>query len=691
MDTEFGQWEMYTKGVGSKLLQKMGYQHGKGLGKNLQGIIEPIEAKKRPGAGSIGLYGPESTTTKPRKGVDLVKDAEMSDDNEEEVTNRKAWKRNDKTIKCYTKSFDDIIKDSLNQSWNNQNSDLTGVKIIDMTGPEQRMLTGLSQLHQSKPEKPKDDYEITDFNTRFDVPELKQNIQRLILLSEKNLMKRKHEHDYNLNNICDLKEETVRLEQLISELKKKLDNLEKFSDFIASLEDIQHTDEQLTVEIALTKFEIFFTDELKNELKLLKIDNLILCIFNGILRQELRKWHPFDLYSIDYLSLFKRLKNLVYKSRTFEILLWNNWFPAVSRSLQCWPSMKNYEPIILFVNNWRPVLPKWLYEHFIVNNLISRLQKDVEEWNPLTDTVTIHSWIHPWLPVILVSDDTKEELNYLFEPIYTTIRMKLSKALTNWHPSDSSARLILEPWKNVFTESSMQTFLDRNIAPKLEQAIQSMTINPNQQSINEWNWVLSWQTLISLHTIVSILERFFFPKWLKILYIWLSSGAANFAEVSSWYQSWKNLMGEQLVNHITVKDYLKKALIMMDHAVNLNTGLKNFATYLNSSTINEPATQPEPKPQPIPSQPNPLMQMNIPAGVTINNDQLSFRNMVEMKAAENGILFMPLANRFEDGRQIFKFGQYLIYIDNQVIFYQKYSQGKRIWQPIRIADLVQMC
>lgn len=688
MDTEFGQWEMYTKGVGSKLLQKMGYQHGKGLGKNLQGIIEPIEAKKRPGAGSIGLYGPESTTTKPRKGV---KDSEIDDDNQEEqVINRKAWKRNNEKItKCYTKSFDDIIKDSLNQSWNNQ-SDLTGVKIIDMTGPEQRMLTGLSQLHQSKPEKPKDDYEITAFNTRFDVPELKQNIQRLILLSERNLMKRKHEHDCNVNNISDLNEETVRLEQLISELTKKLNNLETFSDFIDSLEEIQQTDERLTFEIALTKFETYFTDELKNELRLLKIDNLIMCIFNGILRQELRTWSPFDLYSIDYLPLFQRFKNLVYKSRTFEILLWKHWFPAVSRGLQCWSSMKNFEPIISFITKWRPLLPKWLYEHFIVHNLIPRIQKDVEEWNPLTDTVTIHSWIHPWLPIILVSDDAKEELNYLFEPIYSTIRMKLSKALINWHPSDSSARLILEPWKNVFTESSMQTFLDRNIAPKLEQAIQSITINPNQQSLNEWNWVLSWQTLISLHTIVSILERFFFQKWLKILYVWLSSGVANFAEVSSWYQSWKNLMGEQLVNHITVKEYLKKALIMMDHAVNLNTGLKSFATYLNSSTINEPVAQQEPKqPQPIPVQTNSLLQPNIP--MAINNDQMSFRNMVEMKAAENGILFMPLANRFEDGRQIFKFGQYLIYIDNQVIFYQKFSQGKRIWQPIRIADLVQMC
>jgi hypothetical protein len=24
----------------------------------------------------------------------------------------------------------------------------------------------------------------------------------------------------------------------------------------------------------------------------------------------------------------------------------------------------------------------------------------VEEWNPMTDTVPIHAWIHPWLPLL---------------------------------------------------------------------------------------------------------------------------------------------------------------------------------------------------------------------------------------------------------------------------------------------------
>ena len=52
--SSFGQWEKHTKGIGSKLMAKMGYVHGAGLGKEGEGRTEPVEAMVFPPGRSLG-------------------------------------------------------------------------------------------------------------------------------------------------------------------------------------------------------------------------------------------------------------------------------------------------------------------------------------------------------------------------------------------------------------------------------------------------------------------------------------------------------------------------------------------------------------------------------------------------------------------------------------------------------------
>lgn len=96
--------------------------------------------------------------------------------------------------------------------------------------------------------------------------------------------------------------------------------------------------------------------------------------------------------------------------------------------------------------------------------MFSLFYPEVESWNPLTDTVPIHSWIHPWLPLMQAR----------LEPLYSPIRNKLANALQKWHPSDSSAKLILQPWKDVFTPGSWEAFMVKNIVPKLGETGQTV-------------------------------------------------------------------------------------------------------------------------------------------------------------------------------------------------------------------------
>lgn len=63
-------------------------------------------------------------------------------------------------------------------------------------------------------------------------------------------------------------------------------------------------------------------------------------------------------------------------------------------------SCRKYEQMIEFLEYWLPLIPGWVLNVVCDQLVLPRIQREVEEWNPLTDTVPIHAWLHPWLPLL---------------------------------------------------------------------------------------------------------------------------------------------------------------------------------------------------------------------------------------------------------------------------------------------------
>ena len=156
------------------------------------------------------------------------------------------------------------------------------------------------------------------------------------------------------------------------------------------------------------------------------------------------------------------------KSDLFQGILWKVWMPIIRETITKVWQVHVCRPLIEVMKEWLPLVPKDIKNNILDQLVLPRLQTEVENWNPLTDTVPIHIWLHPWFPF----------LGDRLEPLHAPIRHTISKGLHNWHPSNPSAKSLLEPCKNVFKPIHMNAFVAKNILPKLRLVMQEFIIHP---------------------------------------------------------------------------------------------------------------------------------------------------------------------------------------------------------------------
>ena len=64
----------------------------------------------------------------------------------------------------------------------------------------------------------------------------------------------------------------------------------------------------------------------------------------------------------------------------------------------------------------------------------------------------------------------------------------------------------------------------------------------------------------------------------------------------------------------------------------------------------------------------------------------SYKDLLEKKAAEYGLLFMPIPNRTYEAKQVYKFGKAQIYLDRNVVFIM---EREGLWVPVSLNTLAE--
>ena len=109
-----------------------------------------------------------------------------------------------------------------------------------------------------------------------------------------------------------------------------------------------------------------------------------------LVKDRLRHAHP-TLFPLGY--LMPLLKSLLLAT-VYSFTLFFSHF-AFSQ----W-NVRNPDALIEVLESWMPLLPPWMFQNILDQLVNPKLQMEVDRWNPLTDTMPIHAWLHPWLPLM---------------------------------------------------------------------------------------------------------------------------------------------------------------------------------------------------------------------------------------------------------------------------------------------------
>ena len=592
--------EIYGKGY--KILESLGHKIGKGLGKESQGILKPLEAVRRTMIG--GDEAPEGKF-KPRKAkkskietlLDEVKvsltseEEDAGDDGEDDEQKPKGTKQVSRPEPRWRRSKAKFLRKTHEKLKAAEETidamagrPITQQKIIDLRGPEAvsyENYTAFSDI--GRPSAPAKNLTQAVLKPSY-MGELQivlrsaldkarfslQNAERKISSHKDSIIAFKHEKQEKEEETAKVQAETEAMRKFatsITDLEEKFKDktseeiLNLFEDLLIAspkLFSIYSMEKAFVARIAgkmkdeYIRLDFQHDEEMKDLVELLKeIRQFLLEVLTN---QAEVKYADF----FEDKAMFKSSKLNLYDEEQLDELfgeiIENALFPTIrSYVVNVWKPETD-DALVDFFDKNKELIPTKVRTLLFDTCLLPKLGKAVDAWDPLNDKMPIHFWIHPWLPVL-----GKEKLSTLWKPI----QYKVSQALQQWEPADESALKLLSPWFNVFDEQTWENIVTRCILPKLAYFMKDLDIDPDSPNIDPIQWLLAWQHYIPIEHLTSLIEGYLIAQLKKQWEKWLQSGEVEKTEMMEWLRGWKDLLGSKILR----LDPISRAFQQMERQV----------------------------------------------------------------------------------------------------------------------------
>lgn len=631
VDKSFAKFEKHTKGFATKMMEKMGWTPGAGLGKDGAGIVQPIDVQVRPKNQGLAYNNFKEQTKAVREIEKEVKerhgikyDISESEEDEEGTGRRRkkkggaastgaaseksekvqAWKVGGAPgkRKVTYKSAQELLAEQMEAEGGDGGAvapiarQSQGVgKIIDMTsagGPREVEVGALKSVSAAMTDSLMDDSR--------SLPELRHNMRLIVDMCQHDLLtlqRSKRSEDAKLER---LRKEQVEVKQALESAKLASARMGHVGSILADFEShaALMADERDPI-VALSSYDELFgrvERDMADEFAEFRLDELCVAAAVPWCQKLYGHWQPLEdpdrgvaffrrwrrLLMVDpglgKPGTLKREPGAIRQMTPYESLLSLVWLPRLRQVISNQWDPHQPDDLIGLLEIWYgigtdrpPLLPQWLFLNILDQLVTPKLERALANWNPKKDSAQVHTWIHPWLPLF---GDVR------MQPLLDTVRQKMTVVLQDWKPSEDTALKMLEPWKEVFPAADMEQLVARIILPKLLLALRhELVVNPAKQDIKPIKWVLQWKDLLGINVVAHAFQSEFMPKWLWTLWQWLSHPTCNPGEVTQWYSVWKSpsdgtssssgVFPVDVLRHPAVAAGFRQGLDLMNQAMEL--------------------------------------------------------------------------------------------------------------------------
>ncbi|OAA71090.1 G-patch domain-containing protein [Akanthomyces lecanii RCEF 1005] len=561
-----------AKSFGARMMAKMGYVEGKGLGAEGQGRNVIIEANLRPQGVGLGAVQEKSEQEKKeeRRQAELRGETIIDSDEEEKKRKAKAKARR-RGLTTATSSGGStprrqktkyLTADAIRTAAPGMHIPEAFAPILDMTGPGSRMLTSTSGI-------------MTPTSGEAESKEVIES-RKLVKRAQADLMafteewrsleERKKWIDLELaekeKEVEELRVDFARLKAFSTLVTGRLTTATTFEEVMTALGEVEDLNSAApeVADIIVAAIHTFFKDwdPLTEPSKFAKELRGLAGVLMGQSQQNSAVSRN-DNALRDEEGVYRRHK----KSTTaYETLMYKSWLPQVLAAVRNWDAFTP-GPLLEVMESWDELLP-----HFVraqaVDNIARKLDTTLSDWNPRVKKQSHHlphMWLFPWLPYLPA---------YHLDPrgtgLVSDVKRKFRHLIDAW---DYARGVVpgLTQWEAVLG-AQWRPLIVAHVLPSMGRHLQRhFRVDPADQApyLPILSGVLRWRGVLGDAILAEVLAQHVFPMWHRKLEEWLALDEVNLGEVADWYAWWRNVVLKDLAGASkSVGGELDRGLRMMN-------------------------------------------------------------------------------------------------------------------------------